>query len=195
MEDVDYLKGCGVRAVALTWNNTNLLAGGVHDPDAGLTEFGRAVVRRMEDSGILVDVSHLSDKSFYDVARIAREPIVATHSNSRTICPHPRNLTDDMFKIINDSGGCTGINLYPLFLTENSECTSKDALKHIEHFISLGGIDAIGIGADFDGTNDSLPQDLQGCEEVCRLLELIDNREYIDKISHKNFLRVFKGVD
>ncbi len=191
LEDLDYLKECGVRCIALTWNNTNKLASGVLDTDTGLTEFGKSVVRRMEDLGILVDVSHLSDKAFYDVASLATKPIIATHSNSRTKCPHPRNLTDDMFKIIRDSGGVAGINLYPLFLTENKECTSKDAITHIEHFLDLDGAEAIGIGADFDGTDNELPDDVKGCEGLYRILDLINDKETAEKISHKNFMRVF----
>lgn len=191
LEDIEYLNSCGVRCIALTWNNTNKLASGVLDTDTGLTPFGKSVVRKMEDLGIYVDVSHLSDKSFYDVASIATKPIIATHSNSRSICNHPRNLTDDMFKIIRDSDGCVGINLYPLFLTKKDECTSADALKHIEYFLSLGGEDTIGIGADFDGTDNQLPQDVQGCEGLYKILDLIGDRKIADKISEKNFLRIF----
>ena len=197
LEDVDYLKDCGVRCVSLTWNNTNKIAGGADDPDSGLTEFGKTVIRRMEELGILVDVSHLNDKSFYDVAGVVTRPIIATHSNSRTVCSHKRNLTDDMFKIIRESGGVIGINLYPLFLSENSNCISEDAIAHIEHFMSLDGKDAIGIGADFDGIS-STPADIKGCGELYRLLDKLENmgtpKSTIEKISHANFERVFEEV-
>ncbi len=193
LEDIDYLNECGVRCIALTWNNTNRLGGGVLDGDCGLTQFGRSAVRKMEDLGILVDVSHLSDKAFYDVAAIARNPIIATHSNSRSICPHPRNVTDDMFKIIRDSGGVVGLNLYPLFLTENNSCTSHDAIMHMEHFLSLDGENAVGFGADFDGTDNLLPDDVRGCEGLYRIADLIKDRETAEKITHRNFMRLFGG--
>ena len=95
-----------------------------------------------------------------------------------------------MFKIIRDSGGVAGINLYPLFLTDRNTSTSKEALMHINHFLSLDGADSIGIGADFDGTDNQLPYDVQGCEGLHRILDLV-NKETVDKISHKNFMRVF----
>ena len=198
LEDIDYLYSCGVRAVALTWNNTNMLASGVMCEDTGLTPFGKSAVRRMEDLGILVDVSHLSDKSFYDVASIATRPIIATHSNSRVICPHPRNLTDDMFKIICESGGCVGINLYPVFISEKERCDENDILLHIEHFIELGGMDSIGIGADFDGTDNNLPVGISGCEGLYKVFDKMRSvglsDDEIDKISHKNFERIFGEV-
>lgn len=191
LEDLEYLKERGVRCIALTWNNSNKIASGVLDIDTGLTEFGKRVVRRMEDLSILVDVSHLSDKAFYDVAKIAAKPFIATHSNSRSICNHPRNLTDEMFELICESGGCVGINLYPKFLTENEFCSSVDALRHIERFIALGGIDSIGFGADFDGTDNNLPIDITGCQGIHRILDMIDQADCKEKLSHKNFMRVF----
>ena len=191
LEDLEYLKECGVRCIALTWNNSNKIASGVLDIDTGLTEFGKNVVRRMEELGILVDVSHLSDRAFYDVARITTKPFIATHSNSRSVCNHPRNLTDDMFKLICDSGGCVGINLYPKFLTEKEFTSSVDVLRHIEHFMTLGGIDSIGIGADFDGTDNQLPFDITGCQGLHRILDMIHQDDCREKISYKNFLRVF----
>lgn len=197
LEDVDYLHECGVKCIALTWNNTNKLAGGADDPDTGLTEFGKSVICRMEELGILVDVSHLSDKSFYDVAGVATRPLIATHSNSRTVCSHKRNLTDDMFKIIRDSGGCAGLNLHPFFLTDDGKAGVGDAIKHIEYFMSLDGADAIGMGSDFDGIPGT-PDGLRGVEDIYRIFEKLENmgtpKDVIEKISHANFERVFGEV-
>ena len=196
LEDVEYLKACGIRCATLTWNNDNALAGGVLGAGVGLTPFGKSVVRKMNELGIIVDVSHLSDKSFYDVASVAGDNIIATHSNSRSVCPDSRNLTDEMFRIIKESGGCVGINLYPLFVTGKNQCTSFDVIKHIRHFADLGGIDAIGIGSDFDGTDNFLPCDIRGCDELYRLFDnmLLSgfSRTDIEKISHLNFERIFK---
>ena len=196
LEDVEYLKECGVRCATLTWNNDNALAGGAMGDGGGLTEFGKSVVRKMNDLGIIIDVSHLSDKSFYDVARLSRDTIIATHSNSRSVCAHRRNLTDDMFKIIKESGGVVGMNLYPLFVSEKSTCTSHDVIKHIRHFAELDGLDAVGIGSDFDGTDNCLPDDIKGCDELYRLfdnmtLSCFDTTD-VEKVSHLNFERIFK---
>lgn len=194
--DLDYLKSRRVRCIGLTWNHSNMLAGGASDKTQGLSEFGKAVVRRMSELNILLDVSHLNDKSFYDAVAVSDAPIIATHSNSRSVCPHIRNLTDDMFRIIRDSGGCVGINLFPEFLTQEGSCTSEDAAMHIMHFLELDGENSIGIGADFDGTDNKLPDDIQGCEDLYRIFEALKKRgvndEIIEKISHKNFERVFR---
>lgn len=197
LEDVDYLNECGIKCIALTWNHTNKIAGGVADPDSGLTEFGKSVIRRMEELGILVDVSHLNDKSFYDVASVATRPIIATHSDSRTICSHKRNLTDDMFKIIRDSGGCAGMNFHPGFLDDSGKADVDSVIKHIEHFVSLDGVDAIGMGSDFDGIP-CTPEGLDGVEDMYRIFEKLENigtpKDVIEKISHANFERVFGEV-
>lgn len=192
------LKRLGVKIAALTWNYSNHIASGVleENTERGLTEFGKKVIDEMNRINMLVDVSHLNDKSFYDVAEITKMPIIATHSNSRTICPHKRNLTDEQFKIIVRSGGCTGINFYNEFLDgENSDIDS--IVKHIEHFMSLGGEDCIGIGADYDGVDDELPAGIKGCQDTYklfdRLLSLNYTDEQVEKISHRNFERLFGG--
>lgn len=192
----------GVRIIALTWNFSNHIASGALETDSsrGLTEFGRSVVEEMNRLGIFADVSHLSDKSFYDVAETTSLPVIATHSNSRAVCrtravcPVERNLTDDQFKIICKSGGCAGINFCPDFLSESNHADIDDIVRHIEHFMSLGGENHVGIGADFDGV-DSLPDGIGGCEDIYkvfdRLLQLNYSEEQVEKISHKNFERIF----
>ncbi|MCC8169760.1 MAG: dipeptidase, partial [Oscillospiraceae bacterium] len=112
------------------------------------------------------------------------------HSNSRRICSHRRNLSDRQFKIICASGGCVGINFYPKFLSDDGNAGIDDIVKHIEHFMALGGENHIGIGADFDGV-DYLPNGIRGCEDTYkvfeRLLQLNYKEEQVEKISHKNF--------
>lgn len=189
----------GVRIAALTWNFSNHIAAGAMETDEikGLTEFGKKVVEEMNRIGMLVDVSHLNRKSFYDIAAITKMPIIATHSCSDSVCPHPRNLTDDQFKIIVQSGGAVGINLYPTFLTENKTCTIDDIIKHIDHFMELGGEDNIGIGADFDGV-DCLPEGIEGAQDLYKIFDKLKNHgctdEQIEKISHKNFERIFNNA-
>lgn len=189
----------GVKIAALTWNYSNHIASGALESDEkrGLTEFGKRVVGEMNNIGMLIDVSHLNRQSFYDIAKITKMPIVATHSCSDDVFAHPRNLTDEQFKLIMQSGGCVGINLYPKFLTGEVQCGIDDIIKHIEHFAELGGIDNIGIGADFDGV-DCLPTGINGAEDVYkifdRLSEIGYSDEQIEKISHKNFERIFNNA-
>lgn len=192
----------GVRMIALTWNFSNQIASGAAEQDCnrGLTDFGRSVIKEMNCLGIFADVSHLNDKSFYDIAEISDKPIIASHSNSRTVCssrkvcPVERNLTDEQFKIIAKSGGCVGINFCPAFLNESGKADIEDIIKHIEHFMSLGGENHVGIGADFDGV-DSLPNGINGCEDLYkvfdRLLQINYTEEQVEKISHGNFERLF----
>ncbi|MCI5604940.1 MAG: dipeptidase, partial [Clostridia bacterium] len=185
----------GVRIIALTWNFSNHIAAGADEIDEmrGLTRFGRQVVKEMNRLGIFADVSHLNDKSFYDVAECAGLPLIATHSNSRRVCNHRRNLTDNQFRIICRTGGCVGINFYPKFLNDRNSADIDDIIRHIEHFMELGGENHIGIGADFDGV-DYLPDGINGCEDTYkvfdRLLQLNYSEEQVEKISHKNFERV-----
>lgn len=195
----------GVRIVALTWNYSNHIASGAAEKDEtrGLTEFGRQVIAEMNRLGILADVSHLNDKSFYDIADYTDKPIIATHSNARSVCrskavcPVERNLTDDQFRIICKSEGCVGINFCPAFLNESGKADIDDIIRHIEHFMSLGGENYIGIGADFDGV-DSLPDGINGCQDLYkvfdRLLQLNYTEEQAEKISHKNFERVMENA-
>ncbi|MCH5210768.1 MAG: dipeptidase [Oscillospiraceae bacterium] len=186
----------GVRIAALTWNYSNHIASGALEEDVtkGLTDFGRKVIEEMNRIGMLIDVSHLNRKSFYDIAEITSMPIIATHSCSDYICPHPRNLTDEQFKIIRDTNGCVGINFYPDFLTSNEKCGIDDIIRHIDHFMELGGENNIGIGADFDGV-DCLPDGISGVQDMYkifnRLSQLGYSDEQIEKISHKNFKRIF----
>ena len=187
----------GVRIAALTWNFSNHIASGAFGKDEakGLTEFGKKVVNEMNALGMLIDVSHLNRKSFYDIAEITKMPIIATHSCSDAICPHVRNLTDDQFNIIKQSGGCVGINFYPTFLTDGGKCTVDDIVKHIDHFMELGGEDNIGIGADFDGV-DCLPDGIGGAQDVYKVFDRLLQKGYtdeqIEKISHKNFEKIME---
>lgn len=193
----------GVRIIAPTWNYSNHIASGALEKDEtrGLTEFGKKVIAEMNTLGILADVSHLNDKSFYDIADYSDKPIIASHSNSRSVCrskavcPVERNLTDDQFMRIKQSGGCVGINFCPDFLNESGKADIDDIIRHIEHFMSLGGEDNIGIGADFDGV-DSLPDGINGVQDVYkifdRLLQIGYTENQIEKIGHKNFERILK---
>lgn len=172
---IPLLKDYGVKSVTIVYNEDNELGSGAFsDSKFGLTDTGEKAVKVFEENDIYIDLSHSSLRTFYDVAELSSKPIIATHSNSYFLCPHKRNLTDEQFKIIRDSGGVIGVNFYPPFLNRNeSEASINDVIKHIYHFLSLGGEDTVCIGSDFDG---------------CETLKELDS---IDKISilYENLLK------
>jgi len=161
----------GVRIFALTWNGANELGHGAHcDPALGLTDFGKAAVKRMFRLGIVPDVSHLNEAGFRDVAELAKaqkKPFWATHSNCAAVHPHPRNLEDEQLKAIFESGGLVGINLFTDFL--GGAGTARDVGLHLEHMLGLGGEDCVALGSDFDGCD--IHPSLAGIE----LLEVLDS--------------------
>lgn len=171
LEKLRTLYGMGVRMLTLTWNYPNELGWPNTAPrlpgyDAkkryGLTPTGISFVEEMERLGMLADVSHLSDDGFWDVCRIAKKPFVASHSNARALCPHSRNLTDEMLRALADRGGVAGINFYTPFVRENSAMTyTADLVRHIRHMIQVGGLSCVGLGSDFDGIDQ--PVELEDC--------------------------------
>lgn len=166
----------GVRFLNPVWNHANRLSGSNAElQEQGLTSYGRDFVRRMEECGIYPDVSHISDPGFWDVVRLARGPVVATHSNSRALCPHRRNLTDDMFRAIRDSGGVVGLNLYRPFVGPAG--TMEELAAHVEHFLSLGGEKTLCLGGDLDGCG-TLAAGMQGVQDMPRLWQALADRGY-----------------
>ncbi|SEN35318.1 dipeptidase [Paenibacillus sp. OV219] len=142
----------GVRAVGLTWNHANWAADGVMEPrGGGLTKKGRALVEECNRLGIMVDVSHLSDRAFWDVLHLSAKPVIASHSNCRTICPHPRNLADDQLSALLAAGGMVGVTFVPHFVASHHPVQITDVLRHIERICELGGIEQLMFGSDFDG--------------------------------------------
>lgn len=165
IDNVWLLTDAKVKYVTLTWNAENELGGGSQCQGVGLSQFGKDVVKELEKNNITVDVSHASDKLFYDVVRIAKKPVIATHSNSRTITDVKRNLTDEQFKIIRDMNGIVGLNFYKGFLNnDENKASIEDILRHTDRFLNLGGENVIAIGADFDGAD--MPGDILGIETV-----------------------------
>lgn len=144
----------GVRLMTLTWNYPNELGYpniGYRDSDKGLSPFGREVVLEMERMGMIVDVSHLSDQGFYDVAELMTRPFIASHSNARSITDHPRNLTDDMIRRIASAGGVIGLNFANLFLGNSPISRIADMVHHARHIYHVGGAEILALGTDFDG--------------------------------------------
>ena len=173
---LDTARDWGVRLLNPVWNHANRLSGSNAElPEQGLTSYGRDFVRRMEECGIYPDVSHISDPGFWDVVRLARGPVVASHSDSRALCPHRRNLTDDMFRAIRDSGGVVGLNLYRPFVGPAG--TMEELAAHVEHFLSLGGEKTLCLGGDLDGCEE-LAAGMQGIQDVPRLWQALADRGY-----------------
>ncbi len=216
VERLEELYNMGVRMMTLTWNfpnelgypNINALDGrhgyaSLFQADAahGLTERGREFVRRMEELGMLVDVSHLSDRGFWDVAETATGPFVASHSNARAVCPCVRNLTDEMIKALAERGGIMGLNFCADFLRTLPEGEAnpgrlEDVTAHALHVFRVGGEECLGLGSDFDGidTNESLP----GAQAMDQLWDALKQGGFterqLDKIFYGNALRVLGTV-
>lgn len=168
---LDYVYDAGVRLITLTWNyRSRFGCASAVDQDEGLTDAGRQLVRDCVDKGIIVDVSHLSERGFWDVCETIDGPFVASHSNSRALCRQHRNLTDRQFAEIARRGGLVGINLYAPFLLRQGDATLDNAIAHIDHFLDLGGEKTIALGCDFDGCN-RLPAGISGLDDMYQLAD------------------------
>lgn len=186
----------GVRAMGLTWNNGNAIADGVGEPeDRGLSEFGRTVIQEMNRLGMVVDVSHLAPKGVWDVLEVTSSPIIASHSNAKSVHNHRRNLDDQQIKGIIDNGGVIGMTFVPYFVGD-SPVSIPSLLRHVDHILALGGENHIGLGSDFDGITETMV-DLRSGSDYPRLLEALE-KEYGSAITAKicgsNFLRVLKQI-
>ena len=188
--------GWGLRAVNITWNHENALSGtNVENPGKGLTELGCLFVKRMQELGMLVDVSHLSDPGFWDVMELMEKPIFASHSNSRKLCSHPRNLTDEQFTAIIRNHGVAGLNMCDEFL---GEAPTVDTLcAHVEHWFSLGGEANVSLGGDWDGISHP-PAGIDGIQDLYklaeRLLQMNYPEEQVNGLFYKNLMRVVREV-
>ncbi len=188
----------GVRLITLTWNWKNELGDGILEATGGgLTPFGKQAVAMMEQMGILVDVSHLSERGFWDVAELAQKPFVASHSCAKALCSHPRNLTNSQIGCLIAKRGGIGINFYPEFLCESKAADIRDVVRHMEYILSLGGEDVLGLGSDFDGVS-SLPENLRGAEDMKRLAKAMKDAGFDDSLTEKiffsNFYRIWREI-
>ncbi|MFW5702251.1 MAG: dipeptidase, partial [Bacteroidota bacterium] len=178
----------GVRMISLTWNHRNYLADGIENR-GGLTAFGREVVAEMEHLGIIIDVSHLNDDGFDDLASIAGRPFLASHSNSRSVFDHPRNLCDEQILEIRRRGGFIGLNFCEDLLGNNHSPAINHFLHHVEHLLELGAVDIIGFGGDLDGVRPNILSNCEYYSDFRKSLErdmLLDNK-VIEKIMFRNF--------
>ena len=208
IEGADIIKGkisilggfhrLGVRMVGLVHSLRNELADGVTDgrTGGGLSELGVEAVEELDRLGMLIDISHLSDAGFWDLIEVAKGPVMASHSNARAVCNHPRNMTDDMIRAMADRGGVMGMNFAPRFV-HPTQATVQGVVDHIDHIIELVGPDHVGLGSDFDG----IPYTPEGLEDVTKMpnitAELVRrdiSEEDVKKILGENHLRMIKEV-
>jgi len=167
----------GVRMLGLTWNRENALGyGHATQSTEGLKPFGLDIVRRMEELGMIVDVSHLNEAGFWDVHNNSTRPYIASHSNAHTVLANNRNLKDDQIKAIAESGGLIGFNMFSPFIAQGGNATLDDAMAHIRHFRSLGAGSNIGLGSDFDGIQ-AMPEGMSSVSSL-RLFANALTREF-----------------
>jgi membrane dipeptidase len=196
-EILSLLYRLGLRSLGLTWNNRNLLADGVgEEPCAGgISSKGKEIIYLMEKLGIMLDLSHISVKSYYDALKLYSKPVLVTHANARALCNHRRNLDDSQLKALAENDGVIGINQVPDFIKEDGKPESNDLLDHIVYISDLIGVEHISLGADFDGADVLL---MQGVEEYSRWAQLLACRGFTpaetNMILYENALRVIKAV-
>ena len=195
----------GVSYMTLTHNGDNAIADSAAEGKrwGGLSPFGREVVAEMNAMGMMIDLSHASDQTFWDVIKLSKAPVIATHSSCRALCSHRRNLTDEMLKALGEKDGYVGINFYPFFLSDQYEEGKpwrpgvKEIVDHIDHAVSLAGIDHVGIGSDFDGI-EVTPEGVENISQIGVVLDEMRRRGYSEsdilKVSGQNLLDVFARI-
>ena len=186
LENVERLSRDGVKIITITWKGDNELASGsFSETDKGLTAFGKEAVKEMVKFGIVPDVSHLGEKSFYDLCEFTDFPFIASHSNAYSVKPHVRNLKDEQIKEIVRRKGLIGLNFYNAFLGEGN--SQEMLIKHAEHILNLGGENVLAMGSDFDGC--SINPEIRGIEKMGSLYECLEKhfgRKLTDKIFYEN---------
>ena len=198
ISNIERFRNRGVVYMTLCHNGNNQFCGSArfNEEGLGVNAFGEQVIKEMNRVGMMVDISHAGERTFYDALNISSKPIVASHSSARALCNHPRNLTDDQLKALADKGGVAQVTLYSGFLKEQGMATIQDAIDHLNHMVNIMGIEHVGIGTDFDGDGG-----ITGCASASELINftrcLLKERyseEDIRRIWGGNFLRVMEEV-
>ncbi|MFA6940891.1 MAG: dipeptidase [Clostridiaceae bacterium] len=198
IDNLKFFYDKGIRLITLTWNYENSI-GYPHimkeKACSGLKNFGKELVQAMNHYKMLIDVSHLNDSGFNDVLNLSKYPVLASHSNSRAVKGHSRNLGDDMIRKLAGSGGVMGLNFCSGFMGENEVTKIEDMKKHINHIKNVGGIDVLALGSDFDGISNQV--EIKNASEMDKLHSALKgelSEDDIEKIYYKNALRVIKDV-
>ena len=198
LENINRLYHLGARVLGLAWNNDNAFAGGCFGLKGGLTDLGKKAVKMVNNLPLILDGAHLSDKSLADLLYLTQKPIIVSHANSRHLCPHPRNLTDDSLREIAKNGGVVGVTYVKDFLKENkNEANIVSVAEHIMHMVEIMGIEHVGLGSDFDGIDEPLPG-LEIAENTLSLRPYLKALGFSDEdmalIMGENFKRVMLEV-
>ena len=195
-EELETLYRAGLRVMGLAWDTNELAASAWDKNDTGLSAEGIAMVKRCSELGIILDVSHLSDRAFYDLLGTTAYPVIATHSNFRDVCDSPRNLTLDMARRIAARGGVIGLNLYPNFLSDSGRATADDIIRHVDYALENLGEDVLAFGFDIDGTDGVYPDGITEGESIHdRVVDILLSRYsqgVVEKIAGKNAIEFFK---
>ena len=191
IDDIEMAYALGVRVVHITWNFDNGRCGSVMGICAGLREKGRCFVKKAQVLGVLLDTSHISQQGFWEVLEISRKPVIAGHSNTRALCPVPRNLSDEQFIALKNQGGGAGINLYPEFLGLGRDIDAVFA--PIEHFMALGGEKAVFLGCDLDGI-DEMPKGIHGVEDLGKIYEVLLRHNYPESLVRDVFINNIMNI-
>lgn len=200
IENIEKLYEKGIRVMSVTWNEDNDLGcGALTKNDKGLTKLGKEYIKKLEEKKIIIDVSHSSQKTFWDITKCTSASIVATHSCVYSICNHPRNLKDEQIIEIANRKGIIGICFASNFLNQSGKSNSDDIINHIKYIKDLVGIDYIGLGSDFDGVDfDDMPSDIRGIKDIYKLEKKMKiegfTEEEINKVMGENWLRVLKNI-
>ena len=198
LANIRHFRERGVVYITLCHNGDNDICDSArgNETHGGVSDFGQQVIREMNRQGLMVDLSHAHERSFYDALDISETPIVCSHSSARALCDHPRNLTDDQMRALAHRGGVCQITLYNGFLVKDGEATILDAMRHLDHAIQVMGIDHVGLGTDFDG--DGGVRGLADASELVNFTRQLLARRYseqdIQQIWGGNFLRVMQQV-
>ena len=195
LKNIHKLWDMGVRYITLCHNGDNDICDSArksNNEHCGLSDFGRTVVNEMNHLGMLIDLSHAAESTFYEVLERSQRPVACTHSSARALCNHPRNLTDDQLRALAQQGGVAQATFYPGFLREDEQATVEDAVRHILHMIDIAGIDHVGIGSDFDG--DGGVPGLASAADMVHLTRRLQAEGLTDddlrKLWGANFLRI-----
>ncbi|MBR2336015.1 MAG: membrane dipeptidase [Clostridia bacterium] len=200
IERLDVLKERGVKYLTMMWGGETCI-GSSHDVDGGLTDFGRAVVHKCFEYGIIPDISHSNEQTTEEISQLAfehKKPFIASHSNCYSLFPHTRNLREKHLNDIIKLGGIVGISLCPYHIKDMSDgiCTVSDVVAHIEKYLELGAENVLGLGCDLDGTD--LPQGFNGVNDLYKIADELArinySNELIEKIFYKNFYEFIKKV-
>ena len=198
MENLYHFAKRGIVYMTLCHNGDNDICDSARGSQThhGVSAFGKQVIQEMNRLGIMVDLSHAHEKSFYDALEISKQPIVCSHSSCRALCDHPRNLTDDQMRALAAKGGVMQVTLYNGFLVKDGQATIEDAMRHLEHAIKIMGIDHVGLGTDFDGDGGicGLASSSELTNFTRQLLARKFSEEDIQKIWGGNFLRIMQHV-